>query len=426
MNKKLLMGLFLAGSLTLNAQITETVSIGAQSVNSNWYSLSSGSLGTSPINNWDIAFQIGGLTDAGIRVNGANNVALFIYEGDYANVDTTGMEWNRVYNSATSWSTGAFNRGNDTSNMFDYGWGAYNPATHGIDGNKVYVIQLDETTFKKLQIVSLSDYDTDPSSFKFEYSFKYANLDGTDEVSTSVKKPDYEGYNFVYYSIVNDELLQREVELLTNWDLYFGKYIDMIENPMQPGVFMPYGVTGVLAGPSTQVAQVDGVADVASYNDWFNAPYSSEINTIGSDWKGYNMTTHQYDIVTDRVYFVKTQFGEIWKLIFTNYGGSSTGDMTFTKELVSTLGVDHVEKAEVVVYPNPATDKVSFILNNMADNNADITIMSVTGQIVYENTLLGNQNFEVKNIDISDLNAGVYFVKVKSGDQHLTKKMIVK
>ena len=44
-----------------------------------------------------------------------------------------------MYNSDTSWNYGAFVM-NQSSDMFDYGWGVYNIQTHHIIGDSVFLI----------------------------------------------------------------------------------------------------------------------------------------------------------------------------------------------------------------------------------------------------------------------------------------------
>lgn len=71
------------------------------------------------------------------------------------------------------------------------------------------------------------------------------------------------------------------------------------------------------------------------------------------------------------------------------------------------LGVDKNKMTNINVYPNPATD----VLNISGDyNNGTYVVMNVAGQTILSGELInGNQQ-----INVSDLNAGVYFVKINS------------
>ncbi|MEM6317435.1 MAG: T9SS type A sorting domain-containing protein [Bacteroidota bacterium] len=61
------------------------------------------------------------------------------------------------------------------------------------------------------------------------------------------------------------------------------------------------------------------------------------------------------------------------------------------------------------VFPNPATDNLVIeLVANLEDSNNQVVIYNALGQIVQEQTLAGQQTI----LDISDLKAGMYWVKV--------------
>jgi hypothetical protein len=63
MKKTILASLLAAGFINANAQaVTDTVAVGASYANHVWYSLANDEQGNAPKNNWDIAFDAGGLT----------------------------------------------------------------------------------------------------------------------------------------------------------------------------------------------------------------------------------------------------------------------------------------------------------------------------------------------------------------------------
>ncbi len=89
---------------------------------------------------------------------------------------------------------------------------------------------------------------------------------------------------------------------------------------------------------------------------------------------------------------------------------------TITKQIVVTNTVTKLNNINehVKIYPNPA--KNYLIVNGQNLNNKDIKIMDITGKIVKQTS---TQSSTIK-IEISDLNKGVYFIKV--GD--LTKRFV--
>jgi hypothetical protein len=80
------------------------------------------------------------------------------------------------------------------------------------------------------------------------------------------------------------------------------------------------------------------------------------------------------------------------------------------------------------VYPNPATDqlKVEFKAENAMV--PEIKIFDLTGKMVrhFDKEFILNHEVFKADLDISDLNTGIYFVKVIQGEQTWSEKLVVK
>lgn len=72
------------------------------------------------------------------------------------------------------------------------------------------------------------------------------------------------------------------------------------------------------------------------------------------------------------------------------------------------------------IYPNPAHNELVILLNY--DNQVNYMIYNLLGQNVKNGTVDGNEI----HVDISDLEAGVYFVSVNSSGNVFTKRVIVR
>ena len=185
-----------------------SVSIGAGYANDVWYSLENGIVKTEPSDNWDIAVQTGA-KDAGICINSPNGLLLWaVPDSDEDSwddaIDTTGMSanWETCNNASENWAIGAFNMGLDGfASGGNFGWGEYNMATHSITGNKVFVLQLDKKTYKRIMIESL---------MAGTYTIKWADLDGSNEKSSAIAKADYAEKMFAYLDITTNQVLDRE------------------------------------------------------------------------------------------------------------------------------------------------------------------------------------------------------------------------
>lgn len=423
MKKLILSAVLLGATYFAQAQTVETVSMGANLVNDQWYSLENGIVSTAEISNWDIAFQIGGLADAGIRINEAKGVEIYHYGSidnwtDVIDISTITLE--PLSNSVISWSEGALVQLGD--NPFDYGWGNYEMGSHAVIGSRMFILKLADDSYKKFKIDGLMDGSI--------YGIFIADLDGSNEVNPALDKDNYNTSGddrlYVYYNIENNEYIDRENVEVASWDFLFTKYKDSAEHPFNPGEFVMSTVSGVLSNPNIEVAQVDGVADVDELYEWTGQDYITDINVIGHDWK-HHVPQQGYQFVEDRVYFVKTEVGDVWKVVMTGFGGNATGDFVFTKEKISTSSIaeNGMEKPEVVVYPNPTRSNVSLILNNLNTSKVNVSIVNTTGQLVYTQDVEGNNNFEVKNIQVGHLKAGVYMVNVSTDSQQLTQRLLI-
>lgn len=359
---------------------------------------------------WDIAFTTAKM-DISILANTGNSVMLYTYSkgaiADWATVDTTGMTWNPLYNSVENWETGAFVQNQNPANQFDYGWGVYNMSSHNIVGDSIFIIKVTENDFRKLAIVQ-------KNASQNQWSFKYAKLDGSDEKSVNFDADDYIDKKFVHYSIVNDSIVVQEPKA-TDWQLLFTKYYDYT---------IPYYVTGVLAkqGVGVQEVRQSGL-NQATFTAFDDKGFTENIGTIGSDWKAFSMSTFSYVAVDTVVYFVRElPDGDVWKLYFTGFSGSSTGEYKFMQEKLNTTGVNDVTKGFSSVYPNPATSVVNVIHD--IDGESLLSVYSMSGQLVYSENIFGNESLNKQVINVQHLPNGIYNLVIKGSHKISSSKFI--
>jgi hypothetical protein len=315
---------------------TDSLTMGSSYANDVYYNLESGSKTTVSRTNWDIAFNTD-IYSATIITNGGAGVKLYTYKGDTAawnNMDITSIS-TVMYNSDTTWSLGAFQR--HTTTGLDYGWGVYNTSSHDIVGDSLFIVQLQDSSYRKLWIKR-------KASLRNTYIFQYANLDGSGLKVDSVNCASYTNKNFIYYSIANSSLVDRE-PISSSWDFVATKYIS---NVAYGNTTIPYVVTGILTNnmtyiinPSTNTTADSGVfaAKLSNVNvsttDYSTAKFSNNISTIGWDWKSFNSQTYTYTVTDSLVYFVKNRNSKVYKIVFTGFAGSGTGIIKFEKTLLN-------------------------------------------------------------------------------------------
>ncbi|MCO6500355.1 MAG: T9SS type A sorting domain-containing protein [Vicingus serpentipes] len=416
MKRKLLLIATLFSVGCISAQVVDTVSTGIGYANENYYTLDNGNEVPIIRSDWDLAFASDGLggSSSTIRINGGMGTECWVYSNDttqWSTLDTTAFAWttNQLVNADTSWTVGAFEN-KVPVNGFDLGWGTYNMITHAVNGDRIFILKLANGDYKKLVITSL---------ISGVFSFRYANLDGSGYMNTTITKSNYSGKNFGYYSIQNNQTVDRE-PLSASWDLLFTKYI----TDLGGGTY--YAVTGVLANKGVSVAQANNVPDVNNISYLSQVYDSSKINVIGYDWKSFNMSTFQYDIEDSLVYFASVPNGDVYKIIFTGFGGSSTGDYIFTKEKVFSVGIDEdeIESKILNVYPNPATDNINITFAGTTDNT-QISIYDISGKEMFTRQVQ-NKGLNKEKIDVSNFKQGIYFITLTTANSKSTQKIIIK
>lgn len=383
----------------------DSITMGPGYANEVYYSLANGISKIVPRNQWDIAFRTGVMSSS-ILVNDGAGVVLYSYPkadtSGWATVDTSGLSsWPQMFNDPYDWENGAFNR--NALGHPDYGWGIYNIQNHNLTGDSIFVIKLRDGSFKKLIILK-------KQSAEDIYTFKYANLDGSHAFSDSLDLSNHTSVEFYGYNLENNTEVDFQ-PLKTTWDILFTKYVGI-------NAGQPYPVTGVLSNNLLKVKKVTGVPQ--SYNDWWNGDWDSTRSVIGYDWKTFNGTG--YSVNDSTVYFVQDLQGDIYKLYFTSFEGSSTGKIVFMIGKISSIGISEKQeqKNNMFISPNPASSRIT-ILQNDASRGDLITVVNISGNVVMQMYASGTQT----TADISKLEQGIYFVRLKSSKEITSKKFII-
>jgi len=420
--KKIFTLLFTVSILLTNAQLIEdSVSTGNGYTMQSFYSLENGEVANEDNKNWDISFSMSG--------NGADGSAVWLNElngdlwaspGDtstWTAFDTTGYtSWNHLYNSDEAYKNGAFNkhRGMGPGGTFDMGWGYLNPSNNfWTIGDSLYLWKSSNNDFKKIWIVSLK------SSV---WEFKYADLDGSNEQTFTIAKSNYPKRNFVYFSLENNTIIDREPDNDT-WDLTFLAQKDdlgfMVLRPVL--VFQNRQTWSAKAYKSTYTE--------ATETDEAETAFTKQINNIGREWKKFSQGQWSiYDTIAYFVYDIDSI--DLYRVVFTDFTGSGTGMAHFVKEKIVIDTANAInEMANIVtysVYPNPTNGVVSILVNLEKAEDYNITLYNATGQIVAQEQVKSISGINYKNINVSTLQKGMYFVKIEGETFNASKKLLVK
>lgn len=407
------------------SEVQDSVKLGPQYQNDVWYSLKNGVVAQAPKDNWDIAFQCF-LFSAGVRANDNNGVAVFKAGTDttkWATLDTTGnlTEQNRLYNSDTSWSYGAFNANRNPNNLFDEGWGVYDQGTHLVNGDELFFVRLKNGSVKKLWIKSL-----DPVVKK--YYVKYGDLTEQTGQLMAFDRGTFPEKMYGYFSFANNSAVNREPDIKT-WDLLFTKYVDNTIHYTVTGVLQNTIVSNQSNGAPIGVTVAKAYPVGQSTENFSAYPFKTHINTIGYDWKTFDQQQMKYIIEDSVVYFVKDNPGNIWKLVFTGYKSAET-QSNFSKKLLQPAGIDENLKNDLGVwalYPNPAAGQTTVVFETLKKiPMVQIWITDLTGKKVQNIEYSPQTGLNAVTVETSDLPSGVYLVNLVIENKTARHKLVVR
>ncbi len=418
--KKIYLSLvILAGTLSsVNAQLVEdSVSMSPFYSNQVFYSMADGEVANIVNNDWDLGFSCYGNGAAGsaIILNEANTT-LWAYPGDTASwstLDTTNhASWEQLLNTDTSWTNGAFNRYRGANGTFDMGWGILNPQNnYWTFGDSLYVAKLSTGAYKKIWITSLKSGVWD---------FKYADLDGSNEQMVTITKSNYPNKNFVYHSMVNEQTIDRE-PTNTSWDIMFMKHVDII--PFAGAI----NVTSVFNNREVWSAlseEADYNAAIASTTPQTN--FNQKIDNIGRSWKKFNSSIG-WTVYDSTAYFLYNNDSTgFYRLVFTDFGGMSTGKAYFSKELLVTTNVQEQDfEMNYTIYPNPAVNQVTLLLDYPTNETVAVSLINLSGQVVLQQSIGMHAGINQKQLFLNDLPKGVYVLNLSNTSFNSSRKLII-
>lgn len=417
--------LLLTLSTRLAAQTDVSLSMGAGYANNIWYNLEDGQTGSASATNWDIALAATASQSSPLTTSILFNTKVGkLYAvpsttpAQFSTVDTAGLgaSWTPLYNDPTTWTSGAFNR--PSAGGLDYGWGAYNMSSHNVEANRVFVIKYTSGTVKKLYITLNSMAGT--------YSLTYDNYDNSDPRTETITIATYNTKNFVFYSLSSNSILDRE-PAAANWDLLLTQYFDMY--PANAPTSMQQ-VGGILHNLGVEVAQAVDV-DQETYEDYAALTFSPDINSIGYDWKNLNYSSFLYETEDQWIYFVKRKNNDIWKVVLTEFVGTSNGNYGFTKEKIHTattgiLSASAQNNNNLVLYPNPTTGETTTVLYT-ADQAEESTleVYDLSGVAIQQWAIHAQAGLNAFTVSTNTLKSGIYMIAVRSAQKVSQQKLIV-
>lgn len=169
--------------------------------------------------------------------------------------------------------------------------------------------------YKKIQLMSVDNQG---------FTFKYANLDGSDEVTYTVNKDG--DRNFIHFNFDNGGQTLALEPNKDDWDLLFTNHYHKFSN-----LPMPFVLTQVISNIHNNVRVAEdnnNQFNSISLLDTSNYVFTSVWDEIGYDWKIRNSQDNSFTIDGNKSYLVKTTEGLFCKIRFIDFY-NSTGNKGF-------------------------------------------------------------------------------------------------
>ena len=416
MNKTLL--LLMMSFLTTSLIAQQLVSMGTGYNEQVFYSLSDSSYVNIGNDEWDIAFSTIGLQDAGVHINeaagfsrGSTTPELQVYATDAAWDEAIIPDslTDRLYNDEKSWTYGgAFNQNRDLTDPFDFGWGSYDFNTNLVTGDQVYAIKLRNGNWIKFMIDGINITT---------YTFRYADLDGSNEKSISFDKEDYLG-SMAYFSFTTGSFLDK---IPVKWDIMFTRYSTKIN---AGGTLTPYVVAGALTNHGIKATGAQNIdPETITISDYIDS-LSSDNDAIGYQWKEFNAGWVVYD---DQAYFLKDPDDNYWKIYFTYFGGSSDGSIIFNQKQMpvsQTNDNDLIRKMSIA--PNPAHQSTQIVFDwNQSATPLSCQLLNTQGQIMRNYRFEAQQGLNAFTLRNLPKTPGIYLLKITDGYNSSLHKLLI-
>lgn len=148
-----------------------------------------------------------------------------------------------------------------------------------------------------------------------------------------------------------------------------------------------------------------------------NTLVANAIGGTGNYTYTWTPADHLDDATSQNPVFTATEAGEFIYIVTVSDGEESL-DATVTFTVLDPTDVDEIAGTKVSVYPNPASSTLNINVAN-GFTSLNVKFVNIHGQIVKEvaNAL---------EINVSDVESGIYFIKIDCDGQQYLQKIVIK
>ena len=159
---------------------------------------------------------------------------------------------------------------------------------------------------------------------------------------------------------------------------------------------------------------------------WYNSNRTPQTtgsdcnDCVGAQWTGTNTTFNTYSYGLSAL---NTQTNIIFRVVFIADGGVNKLGIKLDDFVISgVLSASAFEANQIAVFPNPSTGIFNIAFGNLNPNK--IEVYDITGKLIMKKDSLEVSGINQTNIDLSNTSNGVYFVKISTENNTITKRII--
>lgn len=158
--------------------------------------------------------------------------------------------------------------------------------------------------------------------------------------------------------------------------------------------------------------------------------------TVVESWTA-PLASNPFEFTTRKITRVSINNGDVVKItsVFTNgaYGRTDFLDIITSDFKSVTLNVSQnilIQDAELLVYPNPVCNEVSFEFNGFNESDVSLRIIDLFGKVVLTKELKQVKGKSLVKLNLDDANSyianGIYFYQIHLGGFSKTGKLVIK
>ncbi len=404
--------------------INDSLTMGMGTGNDVFYSMNNGIVRTEDNKNWHMAFTMSAGDSSGIWANhnsGNNFTKVF-------NTHKDSSQWNTItladtasstvcFNNHDGWYSGAFNNKPGVG-PFDFGWGKYDPVSHNIIGDSIFIVRV-STGYYKVWIKQLV-------STQMEYTVQVGDM-ATNQttVYTVARSPKFMNRLMAYFNLSTGVDTNREPEI-SSWDLLFTRYTT---DAPGSGQFPNNNVIGTLSNKNVKVARAQNIQVDTAFNTYYNfaGNWATHIAGVGYNWKSFDMSTNTWAVADSNSYFVEDRAGNLWQMQFTAYSGSATGNINLRKRIVAPTSVNDVASiiTKYSLSPNPSNHTLHIAIDAKSTSEAQLVVIDMSGRVLTQKNLKINNGLNAFNLPVSQWSQGQYLLQIKGDNIQIAEFFIV-